>query len=66
MKARKIVTIVVNVVAGSVVVFVGLGMLPFPLNLAWGFFNAWIWIAGPISLLWAKKNEDEMKTLSAS
>jgi len=63
MEAKKIVTIVVDVSAGFIVVLMGLGMLPFPLNIMWGLFNVWLWIALPTAILWAKKKEDEKKKL---
>jgi hypothetical protein len=62
MKLEKIVTIVADVFGGLIVVLVGLAMLPFPLNLVWGTFNAWLWIGAPTAILWAKKKEDEKKT----
>jgi len=63
MEARKIATIVVNVLAGFIVVRVGLGMLPFPLNKIWGLFNVWLWIVPPTAIFWAKKKEDEKGNL---
>jgi len=63
MDAKKIVTIVVDVSAGFIVVLVGLGMLPFPLNIIWGLFNIWLWIALPTTILWVNKKEDEEKKL---
>ncbi len=62
MRLQKIVSILANVFGGSIVVLVGLTMLPFPLNLVWGTFNAWLWIGAPTAILWAKKKEDEKKT----
>jgi hypothetical protein len=59
MGVKKIVTIVVDVLAGFTVVLVGLGMLSFPLNIIWGLFNAWLWIVTPTAILWAKNKEDE-------
>jgi len=59
MEAKKIATIVIDVSAGFIVVLVGLGMLPFPLNIIWVLFNVWLWIASPTAILWAKKKEDE-------
>jgi len=64
MEFRKIVTIVANVSAGFIVVLVGLTMLSFPLNLVWGTFNVWLWIVSPTAILWAKKKEDEKKSLT--
>ncbi|MFQ5821305.1 MAG: hypothetical protein ACE5I5_15065, partial [Candidatus Heimdallarchaeota archaeon] len=61
MEAKKVATVVANVSAGLIVVLVGLGMLPFPLNIIWGFFNVWLWMASPTAVLWAKKKEDEKK-----
>lgn len=61
MKLQKIATIVANVLGGSIVVLVGLAMLPFPLNLVWSTFNAWLWIGAPTAILLAKKKEDEKK-----
>lgn len=58
MEVKKIATIVANVSAGFVVVLVGLGMLPFPLNIIWGVFNVWLWIVSPTATLWAEKKED--------
>ncbi len=55
-------TLVANVSAGFIVVLVGLGMLPFPLNLVWGLFNVWLWIVSPTTILWAKKKEEEKKS----
>jgi len=63
MEAKKIATIVVDVSAGFIVVLIGLGMLPFPLNIMWGLFNVWLWIALPTAILWANKKEDEKKKL---
>jgi hypothetical protein len=63
MEAKKIATILVDVSAGFIVVLVGLGMLPFPLNIIFGLFNIWLWIAVPTVVLWAKKKEDEEKKL---
>ncbi len=62
MKVKKMATLVANVSAGFVVVLVGLGMLPFPLNLAWGLFNVWLWIVSPTTILWAQKKEEEKKS----
>jgi len=59
MEAKKIATILIDVSAGFIVVLVGLGMLPFPLNIIWGLFNVWLWIVSPTAILWAKKKEDE-------
>jgi len=63
MGAKKIATIVVDVSAGFIVVLMGLGMLPFPLNIMWGLFNVWLWIIVPTTILWAKKKEDGEKKL---
>lgn len=63
MEAKKIATILVDVSAGFIVVLVGLGMLPFPLNIIFGLFNVWLWIAVPTVVLWVKKKEDEEKNL---
>lgn len=63
MDAKIMATIVVDVSAGFIVVLVGLGMLPFPLNIMWGLFNVWLWIVVPTTILWAKKKEDEEKKL---
>jgi len=64
MELRKIATITVNVFAGFIVVLVGLTMLPFPFSLVWGTFNVWLWIVSPTAILWAKKKEDEKKSLT--
>jgi len=61
MGLRKIVTIVADVTAGLIVVSVGLEMLPFPWNIIWGSFNAWLWIGSPTTILWANKKENEKK-----
>jgi len=58
MEVKKIATIVIDVFLGFIVVLVGLGMLPFPLNIVWGLFNVWLWIVSPTAILWAKKKED--------
>ena len=62
MKVKKIAIIVVNVSAGFIVVLVGLGMLPFPLNIIWGVFNIWLWIVAPTAILWYDKKEDLKKS----
>jgi len=59
MKLRQIITICVDIVAGSIVVTVGLMMLPFPLNILWGIFNAYMWIAVPIILYKANRTEEK-------
>jgi len=64
MEAKKIATIMVDVSAGFIVVLVGLEMLPFPLNIIWGFFNVWLWIASP-AILWANKKENDKKLLNS-
>jgi len=64
MEVKKTATIVTNLFAGFIVVLVGLTMLSFPLNLVWGTFNAWLWIVSPTAILWAKKKEDEKKSLT--
>jgi hypothetical protein len=58
MKIRIAATIVVDVSAAFIVVLIGLEMLSFPLNVIWGIFNAWLWIASPALILWAKNKED--------
>jgi len=58
MEVKKIVTIVVNVSAGFIVVLIGLGMLPFPLNIVWGVFNVWLWIMSPTAVLWADRKDE--------
>lgn len=58
MEAKKIVAIVVNVTAGFTVILVGLAMLPFPLNIAWGVFNFWIWIVSPAAILRAERKDE--------
>ena len=58
MEAKKIAAIVVNVTAGFIVVSVGLAMLPFPLNIAWGVFNFWLWIVSPTAILWAQRKDE--------
>jgi len=65
MEVKKIATIVVDVSAGVIVVLVGLGMLPFPLNIIWGLFNIWLWILTPTTLLWAKREEDKKRLLNS-
>ena len=65
MEVKKMAIIAVDVFCGFIVVVVGLGMLPFPLNIIWGLFNVWLWIVSPTAILWAKKKEDE-KRLSNS
>lgn len=62
METKKTATIVANVSAGFVVVLVGLTMLPFPLDIVWGMFNVWLWIASPTAIQLAKKKEDERKS----
>jgi CRISPR/Cas system CMR subunit Cmr4 (Cas7 group RAMP superfamily) len=57
-KMRKAATIVVDVSAGFVVTLTGLEILQFPLNVIWGIFNAWLWIASPALILWAKNKEN--------
>ncbi len=64
MEVKKTAAIVTNLFAGFIVVLVGLTMLSFPLNLVWGTFNAWLWIVSPTAILWAKKKEDEKKSLT--
>jgi len=64
MGAKKIATIAVDVSAGFIVVLMGLEMLPFPLNIIWGIFNAWLWIASPALILWAKNKEDAKNLLN--
>lgn len=59
LKIEKIITIIIDLVLGSVVVAIGLMMLPFPLNMVWIIFNLWIWIVAPLTLLWAKKKTEE-------
>ena len=58
MQTSKILTITTNVFLGIIVAYIGLLMLPTLSGLIWGAFNAWIWIAAPTLLLWAKKKED--------
>jgi hypothetical protein len=57
MKTRKAATIAVDAGAGFIVVLIGLEMLPFPLSAIWGIFNAWLWIASPTLIYWAKNKE---------
>jgi len=64
MGAKKIVAIAVDVSAGFIVVLMGLEMLPFPLNIIWGIFNVWLWIASPALILWAKNKEDANNLLN--
>jgi hypothetical protein len=64
MKIRKAATIAVDASAGFIVVLMGLEMLPFPLNIIWGIFNAWLWIASPSLILWAKNKEDTKNLLN--
>ena len=64
MKMRKVATIVVDTSAGFIVVLTGLEMLPFPLNIIWGIFNVWLWIASPVLILWAKNKEDTNNLLN--
>ena len=64
MKMRKVATIVVDTSAGFIVVLTGLEMLPFPLNIIWAIFNAWLWIASPALILWAKNKEDTNNLLN--
>jgi hypothetical protein len=61
MEAKRTATIVVDISLGFIVVLVGLGMLPFPLNTMWGILNIWLWIVTPTAILWAKKKEDEKR-----
>jgi hypothetical protein len=63
MGAKKIAAMAVDVSAGFIVVLMGLEMLPFPLNAIWGIFNAWLWIASPALILWAKNKEDAKNVL---
>jgi hypothetical protein len=58
MGAKKIAAMAVDISAGFIVVLIGLEMLPLPLNVIWGIFNAWLWIACPTLILWAKNKED--------
>jgi hypothetical protein len=58
MKIAKAATIIVDASAGSVVTLLGLEILPLPFNAIWGIFNAWLWIASPALILWAKNKED--------
>lgn len=64
MEAKKIAAIAVDISAGFIVVLMGLEMLPFPLNLIWGIFNVWLWIASPALILWAKNKEDTNNLLN--
>jgi hypothetical protein len=65
MDAKKTAIIVADISIGLIVVLVGLGMLPFPLNTMWGVLNIWMWIVSPTAILWAKKKEDEKKFLNS-
>jgi len=58
MKARKTITIAVDASAGFIVTVTGVQMTQFPLNVIWGAFNIWLWIASPMLILWAKNKED--------
>jgi len=58
MEAKKTATIVANVSAAFIVALLGLTMLPFPLNLVWAAFNAWLWTVAPTAILWANKKEE--------
>jgi len=58
MEVKKIGIILVDVAASFIVVLIGLEMLPFPLDVVWGFFNVWLWIVSPAAILWAKSKED--------
>jgi hypothetical protein len=64
MDAKKIVTIAVDASAGFIIALMGFEMTPFPLNMIWGTFNIWLWIASPTLVLWAKNEEDEKKLLN--
>jgi hypothetical protein len=64
MGAKKIAAIAVDASAGFIVVLMGLEMLPFPLNIIWGIFNVWLWIASPALILWAKNKEDANNLLN--
>ena len=64
MEAKKIAAIAVDASAGFIVVLMGLEMLPFPLNIIWGIFNVWLWIASPTLILWAKNKEDANNLLN--
>jgi hypothetical protein len=64
MKIAKVATIVVDAGAGFLVALIGLEMLPFPFNIIWGIFNAWLWIASPALILWAKNKEDTNNLLT--
>jgi len=64
MEAKKIAAIAVDASAGFIVVLMGLEMLPFPLNIIWGVFNVWLWIASPALILWAKNKEDANNLLN--
>jgi len=57
LKLFKIITILVDIAAGAVVVTIGLTMLPFPYNIVWAGFNAYIWIALPSILLHVNRKE---------
>jgi len=63
MEAKKIATIVANLIAGFLVTGVMILMLPLHIAIPFDLFSAWIWIGAPLSLLWAKKKEDEKKLL---
>jgi len=62
MNIRKLVTIVSSLIGGTVVISVGLVMLPLHLAVPWVFFNIWLWIVAPVSLLWAAHREDQKRT----
>jgi hypothetical protein len=64
MGAKKIAAIAIDVLVGFVVVLIGLEMLPFPLDMIWGIFNVWLWIASPALILWANKKEDANNLLN--
>jgi hypothetical protein len=64
MDAKKIVAIAVDASAGFIVALTGFKMTPSPLNIIWGTFNIWLWIASPTLILWAKNKEDEKKPLN--
>jgi hypothetical protein len=64
MKIRKAATIAVDAVAGFIVTLIGLEMVLFPLNIIWGIFNVWLWIASPTLILWAKNKEDANNLLN--
>lgn len=55
MNIKKVLVLMADLASGAIVISVGLSMLPFPYDLVWGAFNAYVWIAAPTLLWFANK-----------